>query len=76
MSLYVSDCLLDDSNVCRQSLGKAAAAVTLYTESVRQSVEQSQSLSVCQWELDSRLGLELDVENQFVRMLENGEDNK
>jgi len=31
MSLYVSDCLLVDGNVCRQSLGKAAA---LYTESV------------------------------------------
>jgi len=27
-------------------------------------------------ELDSRLGLELDLENMFVRMLENGEDNK
>jgi len=32
------------------------------------------SLSV--GEIDSRLDLELDVENQFVRMLENGEDNK
>jgi len=32
------------SNVCRQSLGKAAAAA-LYTESVRQSVDQSQTLS-------------------------------
>jgi len=42
MSLYVSDCLLVDSNVCRQSLGKAAAA-TLYTESVCQSVVGSQS---------------------------------
>jgi len=36
MSLYVSDCLLVDGNVCRQSLGKAAAAA-LYTESVSQS---------------------------------------
>jgi len=36
MSLYVSDCLLVDGNVCRQSLGEAAAAA-LYTESVRQS---------------------------------------
>jgi len=56
MSLYVSDCLLVDSNACRQSLGKAAAAATLYTESVCQSVVGSQSvvvrqsLSVCQWE--------------------------
>jgi len=41
MSLYVSDGLLVDSNVCRQSLGKAAAA-TLYTESVSQSDVQSQ----------------------------------
>jgi len=51
MSLYVSDCLLVDGNVCRQSLGKAAAAATLYTESVCQSVGESQSvglgLSVC-----------------------------
>jgi len=39
MSLYVSDCLLVDGNVCRQSLGKAAAAA-LYTESVRQSDDQ------------------------------------
>jgi len=30
MSLYVSDCLLVDGNVCRQSLGKSAAAA-LYT---------------------------------------------
>jgi len=38
MSLYVSDCLLVDGNVCRQSLGKAAAAAAaLYTESVSQS---------------------------------------
>jgi len=36
MSLSVSDCLLVDSNACRQSLGKAAAAA-LYTESVSQS---------------------------------------
>jgi len=36
MSLYVSDCLLVDGNVCRQSLGNAAAAA-LYTESVSQS---------------------------------------
>jgi len=56
MSLYVSYCLLVDSNVCRQSLGKAAAAATLYAESVCQSVVRSQSvvvrqsLSVCQWE--------------------------
>jgi len=56
MSVYVSDCLLVDGNACRQSLGKAAAAATVYTESVRQSfvVSQSvvvrQSLSVCQWE--------------------------
>jgi len=61
MSLYVSDCPLVDSNACRQSLGKAAAAA-LYTESVCQSVGESQSvvgsqsdvvresLSVCQWE--------------------------
>jgi len=41
MSLYVSNCLLVESNVCRQSLGKAAAAA-LYTESVRQSDDQSQ----------------------------------
>jgi len=38
------------SNVCRQSLGEAAAAA-LYTESVRQSVGLSQSvglgLSIC-----------------------------
>jgi len=40
MSLYVSDRLLVDSNACRQSLGKAAAAATLYTESVRQSDDQ------------------------------------
>jgi len=39
MSLYVSDCLLVDSNACRQSLGKAAAA-TIYTESVSQSESQ------------------------------------
>jgi len=32
MSLYVSGCLLVDSNACRQSLGKNAAAATLYTE--------------------------------------------
>jgi len=46
MSLYVSDCLLVDGNVCRQSLGKAvaAAAATLYTESVSQSVVGSQSV--------------------------------
>jgi len=37
-------------NVCMQSLGKAAAAATLYTESVCQSVVVRQSLSVCQWE--------------------------
>jgi len=43
MSLHVSDCLLLDSNACRQSLGKAAAATTLYTESVCQSVVGSQS---------------------------------
>jgi len=43
MSLYVSDCLLVDGNVCRQYLGKAAAAAaTLYTESVCQSVAGSQ----------------------------------
>jgi len=42
MSLYVSDCLLVDGNVCRQSLGKAAAAATLYTESVSQSEDESQ----------------------------------
>jgi len=42
MSLYVSDCLLVDGNVCRQSLGKAAAA-TIYTESVSQSDVESQS---------------------------------
>jgi len=41
MSLYVSDCLLVDSNACRQCLGKAAAAA-LYTESVSQSDVQSQ----------------------------------
>jgi len=41
MSLYVSDCLLVDGNICRQSLGKAAAAA-LYTESVSQSDDQSQ----------------------------------
>jgi len=41
MSLYVSDCLLVDGNVCRQSLGEAAAAA-LYTGSVRQSDVQSQ----------------------------------
>jgi len=47
-SLYVSDCLLVDSNVCRQSLGKAAAAA-IYTESVCQSVSLSQSReSLCQ----------------------------
>jgi len=44
MSLYVSDCLLVDGNVRRQSLGKAAAATTLYTESVCQSVVRSQSV--------------------------------
>jgi len=44
MSLYVSGCLLVDSNVCRQSLGKAAAAA-LYTESVCQSVSRCQSVS-------------------------------
>jgi len=43
MSLYVSDCLLVDSNACRQSLGKAVAAATVYTESVCQSVVGSQS---------------------------------
>jgi len=41
-SLYVSDCLLVDSNVCRQSLGKAAASA-LYTESVSQSDVESPS---------------------------------
>jgi len=40
MSLYVSDCLLVDSNACRQSLGKAAAA-TLYRDG--QSVGRSES---------------------------------
>jgi len=44
MSLYVSGCLLVDSNACRQSLGKAAAAATIYTESVCQSVVRSQSV--------------------------------
>jgi len=41
MSLNVSDCSLVDGNVCRQSLGKAAAAATLYTESVSQSLSES-----------------------------------
>jgi len=41
MFLYVSDCLLVDGNVCRQSLGKAAVAATLYTESVSQSLSES-----------------------------------
>jgi len=41
MSLYVSDCLLVDCNACRQSLGKAAAAATLYTETVSQSLSGS-----------------------------------
>jgi len=46
MSLYVSDCLLVDSNVCRQSLGNAAAAAaTLYTETVSQSVGEFESVS-------------------------------
>jgi len=50
MSLYVSDCLLVGSNVCRQSLGKAAAA-TIYTESVRQSdVQRVSSFVVSQSE--------------------------
>jgi len=40
MSLYVSDCLLVDSNVCRQSLGRAAAA-TIYR--VGPSVGRSES---------------------------------
>jgi len=44
MSLYVSDCLLVDGNICRQSLGKAAAAA-LYTETVSQSVAFSRLLS-------------------------------
>jgi len=44
VSLYVSDCLLVDGNVCRQSLGKAADAATLYTKSVCQSVVGSKSL--------------------------------
>jgi len=49
MSLYISDCLLVDSNVCRQSLGKAAAA--LYTDSVSQSdVRRVSSLAVSQSE--------------------------
>jgi len=74
MSLYVSDCLLVDGNVCRQSLGKAAAAA-LYTEAVRQSVDQSQSLEVSQTLSDSRcrsvsgrvrLDLELDLEKQLL----------
>jgi len=43
MSLYVSDGLLVDGNVCRQSLGKAAAAATLYTESVCQILTDSRS---------------------------------
>jgi len=67
MSLYVSDCLLVDSNVCRQSLGKAAAAA-MYIQSrsvsrsvrVSQSVGESQSvglgLSVCK--LDCEVVLE------------------
>jgi len=67
MSLYVSDCLLVDGNVCRQSLGKAAAAATLYTESVCQSVDQSQSVVIRVSRCQSvsgrvRLGLELDLE--------------
>jgi len=45
MSLYVSDYLLVDSNVCRQSLGKAAAAATLYTETVSQSGGEFESVS-------------------------------
>jgi len=64
MSLYVSDCLLVDGNVCRQSLGKATAAA-LYTESVSQSVDQRQSLSDSRCQSVSgrvRLGLELDLE--------------
>jgi len=61
-SLYVSDCLLVDSNVCRQSLGKAAAAA-LYTESVCQSVGESQRQSLSDSRCRSvsgrvRLGLE------------------
>jgi len=50
MSLYVSGCLLVDSNACRQSLGKAAAAA-LYTESVCQSVGEGKAVvSDCQAE--------------------------
>jgi len=45
MSLFVSDSLLVDSNVCRQSLGKAAAAATSYTELVCESFVGSQSVS-------------------------------
>jgi len=40
MSLYVSDCLLVDSIVCRQSLGKAAATAIYAEWSVSQREEK------------------------------------
>jgi len=73
MSLYVSGCLLVDSNACRQSLGKAAAAATLYTESVSQSVVGSQSdvfMQSC-LTVSGRIRIEHEIVGELVAVLLN-----
>jgi len=67
MSLYVSDCLLVDSNVCRQSLGKAAAAA-LYTESVSQSLV----IRVSRWKsVSRRIRIEHEIVSELLAVLLN-----
>jgi len=73
MSLYVSDCLLVDSNACRQSLGKAAAAATLYTELVCQSVVGSQSDVIRQscLTVSGRIRIEHEIDSELLAVLLN-----
>jgi len=69
MSLYVSDCLLVDSNACRQSLGKASADVTLYTESVVGS--QSDVIRQSCLTVSGRIRIEHEIVSELLAVLLN-----
>jgi len=71
MSLYVSGCLLVDGNVCRQSLGKAAAAA-LYTESVSQSDVQRERVSSLVVRVSRRIRIEHEAVSELLAVSLNG----
>jgi len=62
-----------DGNVCRQSVSKAAAAATLYTESVCQSVVGSQSDVLRQscLTVSGRIRIEHEIVSEMIAILLN-----